>query len=200
MEFLYRQETWWIAQIVIDIVLLLAVFLLASRAKGKPGGEQAREQAGLAAADFVTEAGSLAREFDRLLSEKRELVGTTLLTLDGRISELKAMVEQLQEFKQQLPAAPPPAARSPLSPTAAPAEASRASLLSQPVLPEDPFNLPPGHPLHQMSADEPPLLNDHDFRARVIKMAGQGRSPQDIASATGRPRAEVELMLALIKQ
>jgi hypothetical protein len=51
-----------------------------------------------------------------------------------------------------------------------------------------------------MSAADPPLLNDHDFRAQVIKMAGAGRSSQDIAVATGRPRAEVELILALIKQ
>ncbi|MDR1396148.1 MAG: DUF2802 domain-containing protein [Desulfarculales bacterium] len=200
MEFLYRQEIWWIIQIVIDIVLLLAVFLLASRTKGRPGVQQAREQAGLAVADFVTEAGNLAREFDRLLSEKRELVGTTLATLDGRISELKAMAEQLREIKPQ-PAehSSPLAAPAPLAPAPARGE-GRASLLTPPLPPEDPFNLPPGHPLHRMNADEPPLFSDQDFRAQVIKMAGKGHSAQDIASSTGRPRAEVELLLALIRQ
>jgi hypothetical protein len=109
------------------------------------------------------------------------------------------MLEQLQSLKQQVSReaaeliSPPPAARD----TAR--EMGRISPpLSKPSLSEDPFNLPPGHPLHRMSEPET-LPSDQDFRKQVVKMAAQGHTLQDIALATGRPWAEVELMMALLK-
>jgi hypothetical protein len=197
MDFLFKPEIWWIAQIALDVILLAAVFVLASRIKPRAPGSAAQKQAGLAAADFVDEAGRLAREFDRLLGEKRELVGTALSTLDGRIEELKAMLEQLQNLKQQI--LKEGARIATPAPGEAVRELSRNPLPSKPALPpESPFTLPPGHPLHHLG-EEKPLLSDGEFRAQVMRMAAQGHSPQDIALATGRPRAEVELMMALRK-
>ena len=192
---------WWIGQLAIDIILLIALFVLLSKLKKAKGGNMG-EQTTLSAQDFVEQAGQLAREFDRLLGEKRELVGTTLSTLDARIDELRAMLEQAkaQHSKLQQVAAslPPQAAPQPATTSPAQASSRNTGFVALPE-DEDPFNLPPGHPLNQV-ADEPnkPSL-EQDFRQQVIKLHGLGRSPQEIALSTGHPRAEVELLLALIK-
>lgn len=85
---------WWI-QIAADLVLAAAVALLLLRLRR-------RGQGGLPPAPkelerFVTEARGLAQEFDRLLSEKRELVNTTLSTLDARIAQMQKMVQELED-------------------------------------------------------------------------------------------------------
>ena len=203
MAILNSEWVWWIAQIAIDIILLVAVIILAGRLKARPRGNlaAAREQAAFAAGDFMEQAGLLVSEFDRLLGEKRELVGTTLATLDARIEELRAMLDQAESrhstLSSQIKTAPPrqaPAAtRAPVAP-----QFSGHEPEAEP--PSAPFNLPPGHPLHAAMADDGPLiLSEHEFREKVMKMAASGHSAQAIALATGRPRAEVELVLALLK-
>ena len=188
---------WWIAQIAIDVILVVALFVLLSKLK-KAKGSGADGQTQLAAHDFVEQAGQLAREFDRLLGEKRELVGTTLSTLDVRVAELRAMLEQANALQQQLAAAPP--SHTPTlgsnNKTAIPVRPASPVLLEEN---EDPFNLPPGHPLHQVNNESSSVSAEQDFRHQVVKLHGQGRTPQEIALATGRPRAEVELLLALVK-
>lgn len=185
---------WWIAQIFIDIILLAALFIMAGRLKK----QKSLGQAPMAAEDFVEQAGNLAREFDRLLGEKRELVGTTLATLDARIDELRAMLEQTRALKEKI-ATPQPVAGPVQPPAKEPAAIARNSYVEV-MEDDDPFELPPGHPLSQIKEKESvPLSEEQEFRSQVLHMLGQGRSPQEIANATGRPRAEVELLIALIK-
>jgi hypothetical protein len=180
---------WWIAQIIVDGVLLAAVFMLAARLRRDSA--PLNHQAHVAARDFVEQAGALAREFDRLLGEKRELVGTTLATLDAKINEMRAMLEQAQDMKAQAASV---SKNTPAKPKGS-----------------DLFNLPADHPVfratEQAPASVPQLKNTlgedagnyHDFRSKVIALYNSGQNPQDIALSTGRPRAEVELVIALIK-
>ncbi|MBI5521256.1 MAG: hypothetical protein HY910_01415 [Desulfarculus sp.] len=157
---------WW-PQLALDLVLLAGLGVLLWRLRGGSGSRPATP------ADlqrFIAEAARLSQDFDRLLAEKRELVGTTLKTLDDRIAHLQAMVSQIKN---------PPRAQAPSqAPAPAPAPAQT------PVPPAAPAASPGGQ----------------DFRALVLQLAGQGKSAQEIASATGRPRGEVELVLGLTGQ
>lgn len=101
---------WW-AQLAADALLIGAVVLLMFKLRSPAGLPKSATPADLER--FLGEAGRLGKEFDRLLSEKRELVGTTLATLDARIAQLKQMASELERI--QLPASPAPA------PPAAPA-------------------------------------------------------------------------------
>jgi hypothetical protein len=189
MSIIENEWLWWIAQIIVDGILLTAVFILA--AKLRRDSAPLNNQAHVAARDFVEQAGALAREFDRLLGEKRELVGTTLATLDAKISEMRAMLEQTQDMKAQAAAIP----------KATPAKSKGSDL----------FNLPPDHPVFRATEPAPasaPQLKSapeeeagsyQNFRGKVIELYNSGKNPQDIALSTGRPRAEVELVIALIK-
>ncbi len=193
---LANEWLWWIAQIAVDVILLLAVFVLLAKLKK---GKGVSGQAPLAAQDFVEQAGNLAREFDRLLGEKRELVGTTLATLDARISELRAMLDQAQALNQKVSAEVVTAtAAKPVAAARRVLVASRAHQAA-PVPENDSFDLPPGHPLHQAGVEAVGLSPEQDFRQQVIRLHGLGRNSAEIALATNRPRAEVELLLALIK-
>jgi ABC-type transporter Mla subunit MlaD len=181
---------WWIAQIIVDGILLAAVFILAARLRRDHA--PLNNQAHVAVRDFVEQAGVLAREFDRLLGEKRELVGTTLAALDAKISEMQAMLEQTRDMMKTQAASVPKF-------TSAPAKGS------------DLFNLPADHPVFRATEAVPASAAQvknapaeeaggyQDFRGEVIKLYNSGKNPQDIALSTGRPRAEVELVIALIK-
>ncbi|MFH1035754.1 MAG: hypothetical protein V1806_14695 [Pseudomonadota bacterium] len=149
---------WWL-QMGLDLALLVVVGLLLWRLRASRGSGRPATPADLQR--FIAEASRLSQEFDRLLAEKRELVGTTIKTLDDRINHLQAMASQLKNPPRP-PAAPAPAPAAP-----APAPAASAG---------------------------------QDFRSRVLSLASQGRSPQEIAQATGRPRGEVELVLGLTGQ
>ena len=174
---------WWI-QIGLDAVLLLGILLLATRlfkAKGKKASDNF-----YGADEFVQEAGRLAQEFDRLLGEKRELVGTLLATLDARIAELRAMIEQAEQAKQNM-----------LRPS--------KKIISEfePPTPQlsDDFNLPQGHPLravnHATAVAQP--TTEQDFKDQVAQLVKQGKNAAEIVKLTGRPRGEVELVMALVK-
>jgi len=147
---------WWL-QLALDVLLLAALGFLLWRLRGARGQDRPATPADLKR--FVSEATRLSQEFDRLLAEKRELVGTTLKTLDDRIAHLQAMASQL---------------RNPPRPQAPPRAEEQAP------------------PAGETTA--------RDFRTRVRELAGQGRTPQEIAEATGRPRGEVELVLGLSGQ
>lgn len=149
---------WWL-QLALDLCLLAGLGLLFWRLRGGKNGARPATTADLQR--FIAEAARLSQDFDRLLAEKRELVGTTLKTLDDRIAHLQAMVSQLKT-----PPRPP-------APTPRPAPAT---------------------------PDAPASPAGQDFRALVLKLASQGKSAQEIASATGRPRGEVELVLGLTGQ
>jgi hypothetical protein len=149
---------WWV-QLALDLVLLTAVALLLWRQRGPHSGARPATPADLQR--FIGEATRLSQEFDRLLAEKRELVGTTLKTLDDRIDHLQAMASQLKN---------PPRPQAPANPAPTPAPQPAAARAG---------------------------ANNQDFRARVLALSSQGRSPQEIAEATGRPRGEVELVLGL---
>jgi hypothetical protein len=99
---------WWV-QIGADLILLGAIAVLL--AKLTRGGAVSSE-ASASSADlerFLEEAGRLTQEFDRLLGEKRELVRTTLTTLDHRIEQLNEMTREMDariEACQAPPVAP----------------------------------------------------------------------------------------------
>jgi len=129
--------------------------------------------------DFLKEGQRLSQEFDRLLGEKRELVGTTLTTLDSRIAQLKAMVEDLEARQKKASQAGRDSGPTE-SGRAAPQEAGAASSAG-------------GGGQNGSQVME-------DFRKKVLKLARQGKAPAQIAEATGRPRGEVELVLGLSGQ
>ena len=110
---------WWI-QIAADIILLGAVLILLKRLRSLGGLPRAATPADLES--FLEEAQRLSKEFDRLLGEKRELVGTTLSTLDARISQLKQMAAELEARPAQ---SPPPAPAPTPEPPPSPADQQR---------------------------------------------------------------------------
>lgn len=86
---------WWWLLLAADVMLLVAVGALLWRLRrgvGKIKGQSAPDLAG-----FLAEANRLSREFDRLLGEKRELVGATLSAIDQRLAALKALEQELAE-------------------------------------------------------------------------------------------------------
>lgn len=160
---------WWV-QIGADVLLIGGLLVLLNRLKASDGsGISAPKEM----QKFLSEGQRLSQEFDRLLGEKRELVGTTLTTLDNRIGQLKAMVEDLEARLKQ--------ARR----TASAAQASAAGRQNaQDAAASNGGAQDDGQPLD-------------DFRKIVLKLARQGKAPAQIAEATGRPRGEVELVLGL---
>lgn len=100
---------WWV-QIVADVVLIAAVGMLLMRLKNL--GDLPRVASPADLENFITEAQSLSTEFDRLLGEKRELVASTLSTLDGRINELQQMSGDAAAQIAAAQKTPPPAASS----------------------------------------------------------------------------------------
>jgi len=112
---------WW-AQMAADALLVAAVALLLFRLRGRSGPQDVAANDDLG--KFISEAGQLSQEFDRLLAEKRDLVNTTLATLDQRIQAIEAMLDQARQIAQRLeqaqsaaappatPKAPPPIAAS----------------------------------------------------------------------------------------
>lgn len=159
---------WW-TQLGLDVLLLAAVVYLVLRLRSPRSASRGATPADLER--FLGEATRLTQEFDRLLGEKRELVGTTIKTLDNRISHLQAMAAQLKDPPPAPRPAPPAAPAAPVTPAPAPA----APEASQRIRPED-------------------------FRALVLRLAGQGKTAQEIAQTLGRPRGEVDLVLGLSAQ
>ena len=83
---------WWL-QIAADVLLIGGLLVLLSRLrKGAASGISAPKEMEA----FLEEGQRLSQEFDRLLGEKRELVNTTISTLDNRIAQLRAMVEEME--------------------------------------------------------------------------------------------------------
>ncbi len=160
---------WWV-QIGADILLIGGLLVLLSRLKGSGG---ANLSAPKEMQDFLAEGQRLSQEFDRLLGEKRELVGTTLATLDNRIVQLKAIVEDLETRLKN--------ARQVSKAT----EAGNAEAVKEPAGDSSSAASQPGN----QALDE--------FRKKVMRLARQGKAPAQIAEATGRPRGEVELVLGL---
>jgi hypothetical protein len=160
---------WWV-QIGADVLLIGGLLVLLSRLKASDGGAISAPKE---MQKFLAEGQRLSQEFDRLLGEKRELVGTTLTTLDNRIGQLKTMVEDLEARLKQ--------ARRAVSAAGA-AAAGQA-------------NAQEAHPAKGGGQDGGQPLDD--FRKKVLKLARQGKAPAQIAEATGRPRGEVELVLGL---
>jgi ABC-type transporter Mla subunit MlaD len=160
---------WWV-QIGADVLLVGGLLVLLNRLKAS-GGEGVSAPKEMQ--NFLAEGQRLSQEFDRLLGEKRELVGTTLTSLDNRIGQLKAMVEDLEERLKQ--------ARQALN-TAQDNKAGAQEAQAAPSTGSGSQNT--GQPLD-------------DFRKKVLKLARQGKAPAQIAEATGRPRGEVELVLGL---
>lgn len=153
---------WWI-QIGADILLIGAVVLLLAKLNRLGGLRSATSTDDLD--QFISEAGQLGHEFDRLLAEKRQLVGTTLKTLDQRIDQLNTMLAQAEK---------------------AGAKIRKAQTKSEPPK--------PAPKAAQPAAEESgPVV----FRRKVKELSSLGRTPAQIAEATGRPRGEVELVLGL---
>ena len=96
---------WWL-QLVADLVLLGAVALLLFRLRAPADSSRAASASELDS--FINEAGRLTQEFDRLLAEKRELVNTTLTTLDQRIARLQKMAQELETRPDPAPPEPEP--------------------------------------------------------------------------------------------
>ncbi|MGD9124782.1 MAG: hypothetical protein PVG60_06800 [Desulfarculaceae bacterium] len=85
---------WWIL-VLADALLIVAVLVLLIRLRSLGNLPQIAAAAELQG--FLDEASRLAQEFDRLLGEKRELVRTTLTTLDNRITQLQEMQAGLEK-------------------------------------------------------------------------------------------------------
>lgn len=153
---------WWV-QVAADALLIGAVIVLLVRL-GRLGGPGGSASAG-DMERFISEAGQLGQEFDRLLAEKRELIGSTLGTLDQRVESLRQMLAQANQAaeRQERAQGRPPAPEPPPAQTAAAC---------------------PG--------------NAAEFKRKVQELQRMGRSPAQIAQATGRPRGEVELALGLL--
>jgi phage shock protein A len=158
---------WWV-QIGADVLLIGGLLALLSRLKGGGGAELAAPQE---MQKFLAEGQRLSQEFDRLLGEKRELVGTTLATLDNRIAQLKAMVDDLE------------------------ARLKNARQVSQEADALKSGAAGVNDPADDVSQTATQALDE--FRKKVLRLARQGKAPAQIAEATGRPRGEVELVLGL---
>ncbi len=154
---------WWI-QIGADILLIGAVVLLLGKLNRLGGLRSASSTDDLD--EFIDEAGQLAKEFDRLLAEKRQLVGTTLKTLDQRIDQLNTMLIQAEKTGAKLQ------------------KAQAEPRQSKPA---------PAKPAGPVAGESGPAV----FRRKVEELSRLGRTPAQIAEATGRPRGEVELVLGL---
>ena len=160
---------WWL-QIAADVLLIGGLLVLLSRLrKGTASGISAPKEMEI----FLEEGQRLSQEFDRLLGEKRELVNTTISTLDNRIAQLRAMIEEMESHLKSA------------------GKASRELNPSQ-----------AGSRTPRFEAKVDGGANDDGqaldaFRKKVLKLARQGKAPAQIAEATGRPRGEVELVLGL---
>lgn len=113
---------WWL-QLLADLALLAAVAVLLVRLRrgGGPGPELSTKEL----ERFMTEAGRLTGEFDRLLAEKRALVKSTLESLDKRIAELKRQAELLDRPLRRPSQDTAPAESAPSGREAAPAGGER---------------------------------------------------------------------------
>ena len=160
---------WWV-QIAADVLLISGLLVLLNRLRsgGGAGASAPKEMEA-----FIKEGQHLSQEFDRLLGEKRELVNTTISTLDNRIAQLRGMVEEFD-------------ARS--------KDAGNASRKPGTTSPNQAMSSASVQPEAAANADSQAL---DEFRKKVQKLARQGKAPAQIAEATGRPRGEVELVLGL---
>ncbi|MCB2184846.1 MAG: hypothetical protein KQJ78_00405 [Deltaproteobacteria bacterium] len=172
---------WWM-QIAADALLLLVVLALLLRLRKV--GELPKPATPEDLESFISEAERLSKEFDRLLGEKRQLITTTLNSLDERISHLNGMLERTEEDAPSL-ASPRPPRREAIQllengPAAAPA-------------PPPPAPAPEILLLDQAVEESKPS----DFRSLVGQLAREGKSAAEIAKLTNRPRGEVELVMGL---
>jgi hypothetical protein len=160
---------WWV-QIAADVLLLGGLLVLLNRLRS---GGSAGMSAPSEIQSFLEESQRLSQEFDRLLGEKRELVNTTIATLDNRIVQLRSMADEMEARVKA---------------------AGKTSRMAQSAKP-NPAS-PPADAESQTGADSDSQALDA-FRKKVLKLARQGKVPAQIAEATGRPRGEVELVLGL---
>ena len=171
-------------------IFLMAYFVLRPMAKrkqdplgkmGDTGGSVARQR-------------SVEREMSNLLVELSEMARQVTAQLDTRAAKLELLmreadekIEALQRLQSSLPPAgavtPPPAAPGQLVFRQSAAE---RDALMQPL---DPPPQPPHPPPEQPQVDA--------RHAEIYALADEGRSTHDIASHLGRPRGEIELILAL---
>jgi hypothetical protein len=160
---------WWI-QITADVLLIGGLLVLLNRLKsgGGAGISAPSEMQG-----FLEEGQRLSKEFDRLLGEKRELVNTTIATLDNRIAQLRTMADEMD------------------------VRVKAAGKSKQEAETPDPSPAAPPQNAQPAAAGESENQALDAFRQKVLKLARQGKAPAQIAEATGRPRGEVELVLGL---
>lgn len=85
---------WWIL-IAGDLLLMAAVVALWLRLRSV--GDLPKVASPRDLEQFISEAQKLTQEFDRLLGEKRQLVRTTLATLDERIAQLNQMRQEAEK-------------------------------------------------------------------------------------------------------
>jgi outer membrane murein-binding lipoprotein Lpp len=160
---------WWV-QIAADVLLLGALLLLLTRLRS---GGSAGISAPSEMKDFLVEGQRLSQEFDRLLGEKRELVNTTIATLDNRIAQLRSMADEME------------------------ARVKAAGKTSRQAQSAEPNPAPPPADAGSQTNPDSDSQALDAFRKKVLKLARQGKAPAQIAEATGRPRGEVELVLGL---
>ncbi len=158
---------WWL-QFGADLLLIGAVIVLLGRLRSGGGASLAAPKE---MQEFLAEGQRLSREFDRILGEKRELVGTTISTLDNRLAQMREMVDDLEKRLAE--------ARKLARSLEAPAPDAGADK---------------GGTAGKTKAEDKAL---EEFRRKVLALARQGKAPAQIAEATGRPRGEVELVLGL---
>lgn len=113
---------WWL-QLLADLALLAAVAVLLLRLRRGAGAGPELSTKELER--FMSEAGRLTGEFDRLLAEKRVLVKSTLESLDQRIAELKRQAELLDRPLRRSAREEVPAESAPTRPGGAPLAGDR---------------------------------------------------------------------------
>ncbi|MFZ5586606.1 MAG: hypothetical protein ACOZHQ_11805 [Thermodesulfobacteriota bacterium] len=157
-------ELWWLL-LAADALLVAAVAALLwrlRRGRGPAVGQPPPDLAG-----FLAEADRLAKEFDRLLAEKRELVATTLNGIDRRLAELNALARELDQRPARA-SAPPAAAEPPVAP--APADPADPAAFRRRVL----LLARQGQDARQIAAATGRPQGEVDL---VLGLSAQGREP-----------------------
>lgn len=167
--------TSWTA-IAIGVVTIVYVAFIRPMTRGKT---KEKDPAGRAPTDGLARQRSVEREMSSLLVELSEMSRQMTGQLDTRAAKLEALLREADEKIAML--------RS-LGGGGMAGGNPHGVLLEGKLLESDAVMMPP--------AEDAGIAVD-PRHTEVYDLADEGRSAQDIARQTGRPRGEIELILAL---
>jgi hypothetical protein len=169
--------TW--GAIAVGVVTIVYVAFIRPMRKKKDPLEKSPADHGL------SRQRGVEREMSNLLVELSEMARQMTAQLDTRAARLEALIREADEKIAALQAAN----------GAYPGTGGNQVMVEAKVLESHAVPMPdrPGHVA--MIEDAPPKLDPR--HAEVYGLADEGQSAQEIARQTGRPRGEIELILAL---